>query len=344
MHLTPASSTSSRRSIWLQRGLALLAFGVALYLFWPLLGELRAAARIFIAARWEWFPLVLGIQAVSYALLAWLNELALSPFSGRPLGLGRMAALLASMAFIEVAIPSAGASGVVLRARLLGKHGYSPEASLFTLGVETFFLGVIWSGVALIGLTYLLFNGALHGWQVALVLSLALAVGLSLWYGWRLLDDPHRSRALLLRGVRFWNRRVIRPLPVLDQGKIESRLEQFQSALSRLRRVPLWKFLTAAMGRVLFDMATLEACFLFFGEPLSPVVLLIGYSLILTVSGLAALPGGLGLADLSIPGLFLKLGVQGAVALSAGLTYRLIAFWLVRFVGFLAWQFLESRS
>jgi uncharacterized protein (TIRG00374 family) len=124
---------------------------------------------------------------------------------------------------------------------------------------------------------------------------------------------------------------------------VESRYQQFQSNFSQLRRVAIWKFFTAAMGRVLLDIATLEACFLFFGKPLPVGTLLLGYSLILTTSGLAALPGGLGLADLSIPGLFLRLGVQGAVALSAGLTYRLVAFWLVRFAGFLSWQYLESR-
>ncbi len=344
MRLTSTSAPSPRRSLWLARGLALVALGIVLYLFWPLLGELRAAAHLFTTARWAWFPFILAVQAVSYALLAWLNELALRPFPGRPIGLGRMAALLTSMAFIEVAIPSAGASGVVLRARLLGRQGYSSEVSLFTLGVETFFLGVVWAGIALLGLAYLFSNGVLHQEQILVLLALALAVGLLLWRLWRLLGDPSRSRALLLRGVDFWNRRLA-PLPhlgALDPGKIESRLEQFHAGLFRLQRIPLWKFLAAAVGRVTLDIATLGACFLFFGYSIPPATLLIGYSLILIASGLAALPGGLGMADLSIPALFLRLGVGGAVALSAGLTYRLLAFWLVRFIGFLAWQLLEG--
>jgi len=346
MRSTQTSSSSSRRSLWFQRGLALVALGVVLYLFWPLLGELRAAARLFTTARWAWLPFILTIQAASYALLAWLNELALRPFSGRPLGLGRMAALLTSMAFIEVAIPSAGASGLVLRARLLGRQGYSAEASLFTLGVETFFLGVVWIGMALLGLAYLVSNSVLRPGQVLVLLALALTAGLLLWYLWRLLGDPSRSRALLLRGVEFWNRRLASQphLGRLDAGRIESRLKRFHSGLSRLQRIPLWKFLVAAVGRVTLDIATLGGCFLFFGYSIPLGTLLIGYSLILIASGLAALPGGLGMADLSIPALFLRLGVGGAVALSAGLTYRLVAFWLVRFIGFLAWQFLEEHG
>jgi uncharacterized membrane protein YbhN (UPF0104 family) len=47
------------------------------------------------------------------------------------------------------------------------------------------------------------------------------------------------------------------------------------------------------------------------------------------------------MTDASVPVIFSWLGVAGAVALAAGLTYRLIAFWLVRFVGFFSWLDLE---
>jgi Mg2+-importing ATPase len=342
-------ATSSPKTLWLKRGLSLLALAVVLYLFWPLLGELRAAAHLFLQARWEWFPLILAIQVVSYGLLAWLNELALRPFPGQRLGLGRMAALLTSMAFIEVAIPSAGASGLVLRARLLGKHGYTAEASTFTLAVESFFLGLVWVGIALVGLFYLLWDDTLQGWQAGLLLSGVLPLAVGGWRFWQVLNDAQRSQLWLDRFARAWEGwraagfPLLRRLPSLDLERLKERLSQFHASLEQFRQVPVWQFLLAALGRVLLDIATLGACFLFFGHPLSPGVLLIGYSLILTTSALAALPGGLGMADLSIPGIFLKLGVSGAAAISAGLLYRLIAFWLVRFIGFLSWQFLEGR-
>ena len=44
-----------------------------------------------------------------------------------------------------------------------------------------------------------------------------------------------------------------------------------------------------------------------------------------------------------IPVIFSRLGVPGPVAIAAGLTYRLIAFWLVRFVGYISWLVLERR-
>ena len=72
--------------------------------------------------------------------------------------------------------------------------------------------------------------------------------------------------------------------------------------------------------------------------------MLTGYGMILVLSGLASLPGGLGVADVSVPVVFAGLGVQAPIALAAGLTYRLVAFWLLRFLGFVSWQVLEATS
>jgi hypothetical protein len=49
------------------------------------------------------------------------------------------------------------------------------------------------------------------------------------------------------------------------------------------------------------------------------------------------------MADAYVPVVFSWLAVPGSVALVAGLTYRLIAFWLLRFVGFITWQILEGQ-
>ncbi len=95
---------------------------------------------------------------------------------------------------------------------------------------------------------------------------------------------------------------------------------------------------------MLLDVATLGAGFYLFRYAISPGTLLTGYGLILTFSGLASLPGGLGMADAYVPMLFSWLDVPGSIALAAGLAYRLIAFWLVRFTGFVSWQYPEASK
>jgi glycosyltransferase 2 family protein len=112
--------------------------------------------------------------------------------------------------------------------------------------------------------------------------------------------------------------------------------------LTRLGDAPRWKFILAAYGRSAFDVLALGLCFTLFHHPIPIGTLFVGYGLTLMLSGMASLPGGVGIADASIPIIFAGLGVPGAVALAAGLTYRLMAYWLVRFVGFVSWQVLES--
>jgi uncharacterized protein (TIRG00374 family) len=118
----------------------------------------------------------------------------------------------------------------------------------------------------------------------------------------------------------------------------------FNQNLKRYPRSSLIKLPISAYGKVFLDVITLGVCFKMFGYSIAPETLLIGYGLILTSSGLAALPGGLVMTEALVPVIFSRLGVPGAIALAAGLTYRLIAFWLVRFVGYISWLILERKK
>lgn len=69
--------------VWLKRGLALLTLRIAIYLFLPLLRDLRAASDLFKTARSVWLPLIISVQLVSYSFLTWLNAVALQPFPGK---------------------------------------------------------------------------------------------------------------------------------------------------------------------------------------------------------------------------------------------------------------------
>jgi uncharacterized protein (TIRG00374 family) len=330
--------------VWLRRAVALVALGVVVYLFWPLLDDIRAAAGLFRTARWGWLAAALAIQFVSYSSLTWFNILALRPFPGR-IGFWRLMFVLTAMAFITAAVPSAGASGIVLRARLLSRYGYTAEASTFTLLLELLYLVVGTILVGLFGVGYLLQIGSL-GVREAVALGgvTAVAAGL-LWAGRWLLSEPRRSLRLVRGVAGFWNRIAARfRWRTLEAHTVEARLEAFHEGLQELANVPRWKFAAAAAGRILLDVATLGACFAGLGRPIRPDILLISYGLIMVISALAIFPGGLGLADVSLPVVFHRLGVPGSIALAAGLTYRLLAFWLIRFVGFAGWQLLEAHG
>jgi uncharacterized protein (TIRG00374 family) len=329
--------------IWFKRGLALAALGVLIYLFWPLLGEIKAAAALFKTAKWAWLPLVLAVYITSYSSLTWLNAMALRPFGGH-IHFPKLAAVLTSIAFIEVAIPSAGASGVALRARLLGKHGrFSFEGSTFSLVLESIYTAFAMLTLASLGLFYLIQRGQVSNVQLSGIAFGVTLVLFLIWSGWRVIHNQSLSKKILFKLAEGLNR-IGRGYLKIEKERVEKRLYIFHHGLDQLGKAPRWKFVLAAFGRVALDVVTLGLCFVLFQHPLPVGTLFVGYGLTLLISGLASLPGGLGLADASIPVIFASLGVPGAVALAAGLTYRLLAYWLVRFIGFASWQFLESEK
>jgi uncharacterized protein (TIRG00374 family) len=329
--------------IWFKRFLTITLFVVLLILFWPLAKELKNLGVVFRQASWGWLVAALLIQIISYGFLTELNLLLLRPFPGA-IGFFRMMAVLPALAFIEVTVPSAGASGVVLRARLLGKNGYSVEASTFTLMMETIYIGVVMFIVSFLGLWYLVRAGEIHPFQITLLamisLVLFIATGTAIWFA----RDRQRVKSLALRFSAVADRVLARfNRPAHDADDVKNRVDAFYDGLGQLRRFPIWPFIATSLGRVALDVACLGACFLAFNYFISIGVLLTGYGLMLLLSGLASLPGGLGMADLSLTVIYARLGAPGAVAVAAALAYRLIAWWLLRFAGFVSWQVLEAR-
>jgi uncharacterized protein (TIRG00374 family) len=329
---------------WLRRALSLAAYGLLITLFWPLIGELSAAVGLLRQASWAWLAAAVCLQLVSYACLAMLNYTLLRPFKGQA-GFFYLMATLPAIAFIETALPSAGASGVLLRARLLGRRGYNLEASTFTLGLESLYLGLVMGLASLAGLWFLVDARQLSAAQLAALLGLAglaLAALAAAWYCGRHQLTARRALRWL---AAAWNRLARRwRLRPLDDAALDSRLADFYLGLQGLGQTPPWQLLAAALGRVILDVSTLAVCFWGFDYAISAGALLTGYGLMLLLSGLASLPGGLGLADASLAVIYARLGTPGAVAIVAALAYRLIAFWLLRLIGFITWQVLEARQ
>lgn len=334
------SRSSSRK--WLRWVISLVLLGLLVYFFWPLLGEIKAAADLFRNADWIWLLVALVFQVVSYSFLTWMNALALQPFSGK-IRFIPLAGVLTSMAFISVAIPSAGISGVALRVHLLRKYKYLPEESLFSLVVETTLELIALVSVALVGIVYLIQSGGLTFGNLLLLGLIGVLISALFWLIWHIVRDYERSRRTLKIIVKVWNRYGER-IKKLDLEDMDDRLAYFNQNIRRYPRSSWWKFPISAYGKVILDVLTLGVCFRLFGYTISPETLLVGYGLILTLSGVSALPGGMVMTEALAPVIFSRLGVPGAVALAAGLTYRLVAFWLVRFVGYFSWLILERKK
>ena len=154
-----------------------------------------------------------------------------------------------------------------------------------------------------------------------------------------------RMRRLALALARRWNRLAAywRGSPVND-GMVNQRVDSFYDGLSNYTLQPLLLALVLTIFRVVLDVAItrrLFHCFHLCGA--------IGYLVDRLWSDAGSeqserLAGRVGHGRISsLAVVYARLGAPGAVAVAAALAYRLIAFWLLRFIGFVTWQVLEAR-
>ena len=84
-------------------------------------------------------------------------------------------------------------------------------------------------------------------------------------------------------------------------------------------------------------------CFYALGQRLPWPTMLLVYTLTIVVNSLGAIPGGIGLAEVSLAALYAQFGVPPQTAVIIALAYRLTDYWLPRLSGGLAWLWLERK-
>jgi uncharacterized protein (TIRG00374 family) len=211
---------------------------------------------------------------------------------------------------------------------------------LLSILVPTLFVG----GIAIV-------NGApaFDGVGRLLILLLVAAILLTIFvWQWNAVSFSRFRIEQLQRIGRFWDRHI--------QPRWFKKLENWQSQqiVDRLRQ--LWidtvfsvryrshAILACLVARFVFEALCLMICFYALGQRLSVITLLLVYSLTITINTLGAVPGGIGLAEVSLAAFYSRLGITSEVALAVALAYRLTGYWFPRLLGGLAWLWLERRE
>lgn len=130
-----------------------------------------------------------------------------------------------------------------------------------------------------------------------------------------------------------------------DPDSIREGLINLFSAWDSLKNNAWRKPFLGAFLNVLFDMLTLYFLFIAAGHRVSVGVLLTGYGLPLLLGKMAfMIPGGVGVIESSMTGLYTGLGVPQAVTVVVVLGYRIISFWIPLLLGFPLIPFLERGT
>jgi putative heme transporter len=300
---------------------------------------------------WAWLPVILVGQLFHYAILTWLNQLLLLHY-GVAVPFFRLYAIQLAMAFIDAVLPAVAVSSVALRIRLLRPYGASAGVSMITNGVEMVLVVASVVIIGLIGAVIMAVEetaGAAIFWpllqSVLLILGGALLFGLIFLWQWRRGGGQRLLRSSWKWIGAAWDQRIVTRWPgrfgQWGSEQISAWLGNLLSEVGPLLAkhkgmITLWLVL-----RLIAEGVSFAACLYAFGLFPPPGTLLLLYTLTLAVNTLGAIPGGVGVAELSLSVLFIQFGMDLELAVAVALLYRLTGYWLPRMAGGLSWLWME---
>jgi uncharacterized membrane protein YbhN (UPF0104 family) len=337
------SPAETKRAPTLRRALVsaawLVLIGLAIHLLLPQIATLERSADVLRSLAWWALALAVTAQALSYAGNGYVTR-ALVALFGKSLTLARCIGIVMGSYSLSLLwggqVMQTGATY-----RWLRQAGVPAEGALLS-GVIPGFVNVFTiMVVSIFGLAYLL---AAHDLSTPLATAFAMGLALLLCVSGAVVAGVRNRR--WLRGMahsatRLWSRLRRRPY---DPAPADAAVGRLFDAWNLLVRGAWRRPVLGDALNVGFDILTLYLLFLAAHYTPNPGLVLAGYGLPLLAGKMAVLPGGLGVVEGGMVGLYEALGVPSGVVVVVILGYRLISFWVPALLGFLAALLLDRRA
>jgi len=265
--------------------------------------------------------------------LAELSDSKLSIFRGSMI-------TLAGASFGMIAGGMFGSGAAIFR--WMKKEHAKPEVATLAGTIPGVLNDILLLGFSLVGLLHLLIVHQLTNLQAfsyaAILVLLIGVVGFLVW-------GVKKQDSLIGRTIQLgsWIAKIRHRNFNLE--KTENSLKSLFTAVNLLLTGGWHKPLFGEFMGVLFDLMTLYFLFIAAGYPIHFGALLTGYGLPLIFGRLAfIIPGGVGIVESTMSGLYTGLGIPGAIAVVVVLAYRILSFWLPLILGFPLILYLERNS
>jgi glycosyltransferase 2 family protein len=313
------------------RILLLIGMALAVHTLLPQVASLEELGGAIRRLQW-WIPaLAIVSQAASYWGFAYTMQ-STARLIGERLSIG--GAMKLALASSSVGLVAGGAIGSTAAAHHWGRGlGLSDEGAWLCGWLPKILNAAVLVAFAAAGTIGLARHHSLGGQSgvSAIVVAGGLLVAGLLTLAWVSRSDRRLAR-LLAALQRRWM--AIRRQPT-DEEAIADSARRVVSA-RRLFWAGGWRHtVLGALANTGFDIVTLYCLFVAAGDAVSPGVLLAGYGVPLLVGRGTFLPGGLGVVETGMVGLYTAVGVPNATAVIVVLLYRVLSFWLPTIVGFL---------
>jgi len=338
----------SRKKAYIYKAVFFLASVVFIVIFLRRLGEISKLIETLAQISWYFIVAILILEA-----LAIINRgayyHALYDFFGIRDKLRRFILLALSSNFANLAIPSAGLSGVAVFVAEAQKHGMSkPKATFVNIFGFMLYFGVFLF-VLLFGLFYLLFNHQLLEYQV---ITAAIMFGMVLFLILIMvaaIEEAARLKKLfkLFAAVaNFFTRNIFNRgniIKRLDVHLVSQDVNKGIEIVERKYRV-LWLPIFHVVLMESIEIMILYYLFLAFGYAIYPGVLLTVYAISVLFSVISVTPSGIGFVEAAMIVVLTSLKVPVELAAVVTLSYRLLTFWIPFVLGYFAFRTLNQEK
>jgi uncharacterized protein (TIRG00374 family) len=290
--------------------------------------ELTGAAEYLENANWAWILAATAAEILSYVAFTQLQRVLLAS-GGLKTGIAPMAVITLAGNAINSTLPGGGAFATVFAYRQFRRRGADEALTTWTLVAFTALTAVTLAMLAVAGLLIAGGGGPVAGLWPLIPVLMALPI-----LGVVILARPRVLLWLTVRPLR-WVRRVT-GFPRADPRiLLASLVERLQTVTPRAHEWGLG--LVWAMLNWLTDLFCLVLAFEAVGAHVPWRGLLVAYGAAQVASNLPFTPGGLGVVEGSLTIALVAYGGSTAGSVAAVLLYRILSFWLLLPIGWVAW-------
>jgi len=317
----------------------LIVLGLAVHLLFPQIATFQHSYQV-IKNMLLWAVILAVIaQVISYLGSAYMLK-SLVHFSKHPPSIFKSTMIATAAASFGIV-----AGGIVGNAaatyRLMRKQKIDNEAATLSGTIPGLFNNIILILISTFGLIYLLLAHELSMLELlGFIITLAVLIVIISLIVWGLIKRESFKR-VTHRISQYWAKLRHK---AFDPDKTTSWLTGVFRAADALIAKGWRGSLIGAIINTAFDMLTLYFLFIAANNQISIGILLIGYGLPLLLGKVAfIIPGGVGVIETAMIGLYAELGVPNSIAVVVVLAYRLISFWLPLIAGFIIIPILQGR-
>jgi uncharacterized protein (TIRG00374 family) len=312
----------------------LVVVAIGLYVVWPSLRDVWAAAPTLREANPWWFAAMALAQAASFVSMWRLQRIALDTTNTFLVATTQLASNAASKV-----VPAGGAAGAAVQHRMLVRGGVDPIRSITGVTVVAILTNASVFVMPVVTLPVLLGGTPVHE---SLVTAAWLGVGLAagLIVAAVVLVGSDGVVRTVGRGTQWVLNRVRRRRETGLPDRLAKERALFLEFLGpRWPRVIAW-----TTGKIGFDYLSLLAALAAVGARPRATLVVLAYVAAMVLATIPITPGGLGFVEAGLTATLTVSGVPGAAATTATLAYRLVSYWLPLLAGGIAYVWFARGS